>query len=246
MSKYNRLETTSASLHWIAMVCMLCDHLWATIIPGNDWLTCIGRAAFPIFSFLLAEGFRHTRNLGNYVKRLLFAALLSEIPFDLMVSGSVFDPFHQNVLWTFLLAIGVLRINEQCREKAFWKRAAVAAATAVLGALAGLLTFSDYLHVGVLTVLVFYFFRGRSWYCFAGQALCLYFLNFEALGGLEYVFSLKGMTIVIPQQGFALLALIPIWLYQGRRGYHSRAMSWLNYLFYPVHMLLLYLLSLIL
>ena len=170
MSKYNRLETTSASLPWIAMVCMLCDHLWATIIPGNDWLTCIGRAAFPIFAFLLAEGFRLTRNLGIYVKRLLFAALLSEIPFDLMVSGSVFDPFHQNVLWTFLLAIGVLRINEQCREKAFWKRAAVAAATAVLGALAGLLTFSDYLHVGVLTVLVFYFFRGRSWYCFAGQA----------------------------------------------------------------------------
>jgi len=246
MSKYSRLETTSASLHWIAMVCMLCDHLWATIIPGNDWLTCIGRAAFPIFAFLLAEGFRHTRNLGSYVKRLLVTAVLSEIPFDLMVSGSVFNPFHQNVLWTFLLAIGMLRINELFREKAIWKRAVVAAATAVLGALAGLISFSDYLHVGVLTVLVFYFFRGRSWYCFAGQALCLYFLNFEALGGLEYVFSLGSMTVVIPQQGFALLALIPIWLYRGRLGHHSRAMSWLNYLFYPVHMLLLYLLSLIL
>lgn len=45
------LETTSMSLHIIAMTCMLCDHLWGTIVPGNDWLTCVGRISFPIFAF---------------------------------------------------------------------------------------------------------------------------------------------------------------------------------------------------
>lgn len=245
MQKNFKLETTSASLHLIAMACMLCDHLWVTIVPGNEWLTCIGRIAFPIFAFLIVEGFHHTRNLRNYVLRLLAAAIASEIPFNLMAAGSFLYPFHQNVLWTFLIAIGMMYANEKVRGATAWKRIAVAFATVVIGALAGLLSFADYFHAGVLTVLVFYFFRGRSWLCFFGQAFCLWYLNFESLGGLVYEFSLAGSTFVFPQQGFALLALIPIWLYRGRKGYDSKAFGWFNYLFYPLHMLILSVLAMI-
>lgn len=245
MSKSFKLETTAASLHIIAMVCMLCDHLWATVVPGNDWLTCIGRIAFPIFAFMIVEGFHHTRNLKRYVLRLFIGALLSEIPFNLMTSGSWIYPFHQNVLWTFLIAMGMMYANEKVRDAAVWKRIAVAFSTVVAGALAGLLSFADYFHAGVLTVLVFYFFRGRAWLCFAGQAVCLWYLNFESLGGLVYEFSLAGTTLVFPQQGFALLALIPIWLYRGRKGYDSKAFQRFNYLFYPLHMLILSLLAMI-
>ena len=99
---------TSFGLHILAMVCMLCDHLWATVIPWKaDWMTCIGRLAFPIFAFMTVEGFFHTRNLKRYAARMLLFALLSELPFNLMMSGSLISPFHQNVLWSFLLCLGL-------------------------------------------------------------------------------------------------------------------------------------------
>ena len=95
----------SMALHILAMLLMLSDHLWGTVIHGNEWMTCIGRMAFPIFAFMTAEGFFRTRNLKRYMGRLLVFALVSEIPFNLMMSGSLIYPFHQNVL----LCIFVLR-----------------------------------------------------------------------------------------------------------------------------------------
>lgn len=97
----------------------------------------------------------------------------------------------------------------------------------------------DYYGAGVLTVFVFYFLHGRKWWCFLGQLAALYWLNVELLGGLMYPVQLFGMEFELCQQGLALLALIPIWLYRGRQGYHSKPFQYLCYAFYPVHMLLL-------
>lgn len=232
---------SSAALHILAMGCMLCDHL-GVFFPRSVWLPCVGRLAFPIFAFLIAEGVRHTRSRRRYIRRLLFLAALSEVPFDLQYERSVIYPFHQNVIWTFLIALLVICLIERAREsgKAWigWP-ASLAAVTA--GFLAGYAVMSDYYGAGVLMVLVFYFFRGRRWWDFLGQFVCLYYINVEMLGGLFYPVTLFGREFELLRQGLALLALIPIWLYRGRQGCHTREFQWFCYAFYPAHMLLLYL-----
>ncbi len=239
MKKGISFETTSMSLHILAMVFMLCDHLWGTIVPGNDWLTCIGRISFPIFAFMIVEGYFHTNNLKKYVLRLLLFAVLSEIPFNLAMGSSIFYPVHQNVLWSFLISIFLIHWNEKmktCGE--LWKRVLVGFATIVLGYTLGLVTMVDFYHAGVLTVLVFYFFRQKKWWSYIGQFICLWYINIEMLGGFAYEIHIGGQLLYFARQGFALLALIPIWLYRGKKGYHGKGFQYFCYAFYPLHLLI--------
>ncbi|MDE6596861.1 MAG: conjugal transfer protein TraX [Oscillospiraceae bacterium] len=235
-----RHDVSSFGLHVLAMAFMLCDHMWATLFPAAEWLTCVGRLAYPIFAFMIAEGYAHTRDLRKYMLRLLFWAAVTEIPFNLMCGGSIFYPFHQNVLWTFLISLLMIILAEKCRAK--FKPAVsflLSAAIAVLGYAAGYASMADYFGEGVLMVLMFYFFRTPNWKNRLLQLICTYILNVELLGGLCYTFTLFGQEFEFPQQGFAILSLIPIWLYSGRQGFHSKAFRYFCYAFYPVHMLLL-------
>ena len=239
-SASKNFELTAAVLHIIAMTLMLMDPLWATLLPAREWLTCAGRVAFPIFAFMAVEGYFHTRSFKKYILRMLLFAVLSEIPFDLMYGGTWFYPVHQNVLWTFLLGLLGIWLMEQVRKKGkTWMYLLVCVLVVPAGLVLGTLCMVDYYGVGVLTVFVFYFLHGRKWWCFLGQLAALYWLNVELLGGLMYPVQLFGMEFELCQQGLALLALIPIWLYHGRQGYHSKPFQYLCYAFYPVHMLLL-------
>jgi hypothetical protein len=239
-----RFELSSAALHLLAMALMLCDHLWATVLPQQGWLTCVGRIAFPIFAFMAVEGYFHTRNFKKYLLRLLVFAVVSEIPFDLMYEGTLLNPFHQNVLWTFLLGLLGIHAVETVRTKGkLWATVLTAAAVVALGYLLGTVTMADYYGPGVLTVLAFYFFHGRKWWCYAGQAAALGWIDLGLLGGRVYPVELLGRLVELPQQGLAMLALVPIWLYRGRQGYHSRAFQYACYAFYPVHLLILAALS---
>ena len=76
----------------------------------------------------------------------------------------------------------------------------------------------DYYGAGVLTVLVFYLFRGGRWWQRLGQAAGMFWINCGLLAGLMLQVQVLGVTVEFPQQGFALLALVPIWLYRGRQG----------------------------
>lgn len=241
MKQNSKLQISSSGLHILAMGFMLCDHLWAMLFPAAEWLTCIGRMAFPIFAFMIAEGYLHTRNLRRYLLRILVGAILSEIPFDLMYGSRIFYPYHQNVLWTFLFSLLLIELMEKSRSR-FQPVLAMllSVGIAILGFVLGYVTMVDYYGVGVLTVLMFYFFRGRNWKNRLCQFLCLYFLNVKLLGGYYYSVFIFGFEIEIVQQGLALLSLIPIWMYQGRRGISHKGFQYFCYAFYPVHMLVLF------
>lgn len=231
---------SAAMLHILAMALMLMDHLWATLFPAQEWLTCAGRLAFPIFAFMIVEGYFHTHNFKKYALRLLLFAVLSEVPFDLMYGGTWFYPVHQNVIWTLLMGLIGIHLMENVRKK---RKTPMYLLTAVgvvaVGAVLGTACMVDYYGAGVLTVFIFYFFRKRKWWCLLGQILALYWVNVELLGGLLYPLRLFGMDFEICQQGFALLALLPIWLYRGQQGCHSKLFQYICYAFYPVHMLIL-------
>ena len=243
LAKRNLPDISSFGLHLLAMALMLCDHVWATLPNMPLWMTALGRIAFPIFAFLMAEGHAHTRDIRQYRKRLLLLAVVTEIPFNLMCSGSVMYPFHQNVIWTFLLASVSIGFVRQAQEKKTVSSVLKACGITLLCYLAGYVLFVDYHGEGVLMVLVFYLFRGGRWWHYPAQAACLYWINVEMLKGQMLLLPLAGKTLEVPLQGLALLALIPIWLYRGRQGPHGKTVKLLNYAFYPVHMLILWLVA---
>ena len=176
--------------------------------------------AFPIFAFQTAVGYRHTHDFGGYCKRLLIFGLVSEIPFDLMISGSPLFPFHQNVMFTLLF--GLLACRAYDRGK--W--------TATFGWMVlGAFTLPDYGILGIATVLMFHVFREYKW-C---QLLMLIAINWFGYEGQELVVG----TMKVPVQAFAILAFLPIALYNGEKGRGGKALQYGSYVFYPLHMLIL-------
>jgi len=230
----------SFTLHLLAMFLMLCDHMWACSILPYDLFAWLGRIAYPIFAFMIVEGYFHTHDFKKYVLRMLLWALISEIPFNLMYISSPIYPFHQNVLWTFLIGLLAIRLIEKVRtkRKPLLTGLCFIAVTAA-AYLLGFVLFVDYFGYGILMILVFYLFRQRKWWCFATQAVCLFYINWEMISGLSFSVELFGREIYIVQQGIACLALIPIWLYNGKQGPHNKVIKYCFYAFYPLHMLLL-------
>ena len=237
---------TSFLLHIIAMFTMLLDHMWGTSLFSNYILTCIGRLAFPIFAFMTVEGFFHSSDRKKYIKRMFIFALISEIPFNLMITMNIIFPFHQNVLWTFLIALLLMQWNEKHKSKEdIVKNFLLILGTFIIGGLAGTISCSDYGAAGVLTVLVFYYFKERTWFNRIIQLIFIYFINFEMLGGATLdIFNIFGIEYSFPQQGLAIFSLIPIWLYNGKQGLYNKIIKNVYWWFYPAHMLLLVIIAL--
>ncbi len=231
---------TSNILRSIAVLLMISDHVWATYMSFGDWMTYIGRMAFPIFAFQIAEGFVHTKNFKKYALRLLGFALISELPFNLFYSSRWFNPYHQNVLFTLLLGLMAIKVIDNLKKNYKAKDIALSALWLLLIALASLIGFVDYGFNGVLMVVLFYICRDFpfAWLAQLVGMVCINIIFFE---GQVIPFELFGNTVEIPTQGFAVFALIPIWLYGGRKGISNKFLQYGFYAFYPVHMIILYL-----
>lgn len=231
---------SGTALKVLAMACMLVDHIWGVFMTGHVWMTCVGRLAFPIFAFLVAEGYAHTSNFRRYLGRMLLFALLSELPYNRMTGGWI-NPLGQNVLFTFCLALLLMRLMDKARRRGRLAGLAAVAVGSAAGFVLGFVGFVDYLGYGVLMVLVFWLCPARGWGRLA-QLAALWYINWEMMGGLHLELTWGTGRWMLPVQGFALLGLLPIWLYNGRRGLGGKAAQYGCYLVYPAHMLLLVLL----
>ena len=219
------------TLKGIAAALMLTDHVGAILLPEVPVLRCVGRLAFPIFAFFIAEGYAHTRDFGRYFRRLAILAVVSEIPFNLE-NGAVFDPARQNVLWTFCLALLTLRGLEALgRERGFGRWAGCGLVLAA-GFAAGELLRTDYGGWGVVTVALLQLCRDGK-YAKLGLLLAMAAVNGLGMGSL----TMPVFGGEMPIQIFAVAALPVIWLYNGQAG--PKGLRRAFYVFYPAHLLVL-------
>ena len=207
------------TLKLIACITMLLDHIGAVFVRGYT-LRIIGRIAFPIYCFLLAEGAVHTKNPRKYAFRLFIGMLLSEIPFDLALKGGL-TWSNQSVMVTLLL--GFLAIELLNVTKWDWLK------LLIVGAFCGLAEWAntDYGGFGVLLIVLFSQTRGKLWL----QALLLTLVAWMMNSVRIPVFGYR-----IPIELFAVLAMIPIAFYSGRKATSCKAVQVGFYLFYPVHL----------
>lgn len=233
---------TSNILRTIAILLMLSDHIWATYMSFGNWMTYIGRMAFPIFAFQIAEGFVHTSNFKKYALRLLGFAIITEIPFNLFYSSRLINPYHQNVLFTLLLGLLAINVIDNLKKNHTPKNIALSVLWLLLICVGSVLSFVDYGFSGMLMVVMFYILRDFP-FAFVAQLVAMILINIVFFEGQVVPVEIFGKMFEIPTQGFAVFSLIPIWLYGGKKGRSSKVLQYGFYAFYPVHMIILYLIK---
>ena len=236
------------ALKYIAMVSMLIDHIGAVVMEylvfyrggldslqpilhspegaaiyrGIRLLRMLGRAAFPIYCFLLVEGFLHTRSRKKYGIRLLFFAFLSEIPFNLAVSNRLWSLEYQNVFFELAVGLLVLKGLELAKGLAPVSRELAAGTVLLSGGLLALFMRTDYDITGILLIGAFYWFGGTR----KGRTAAAGILGFLESWEVTY--------------GAGILSAVPLFFYNGKRGKGRN--KYLFYWFYPAHLMALFLL----
>lgn len=216
-----------AQLKYMAFLSMLLDHVNNSMITPyldgkglllhvSNVLSILGRVAFPLFMFFLVEGFFKTRSRKKYLINLLIFAILSEVPFDLFTSRELFNKNWNNMMFTLALSLATIWIVDEMKgrlakkSKALWYGASVLV-VAVMCAVAMFFSL-DYDYHAIIVAYLFYLFYEKPLY---GAAL-------------GYLSIIKELYSVL---GFAATLT-----YNGERG---KQYKWLNYAFYPAHLLIL-------
>jgi hypothetical protein len=217
-------KLTSNQLKLLAMLTMTLDHIGVQMFPGVLWLRIVGRLAFPIYAYMIAEGCAHTRNRRKYLLQMAGLALLCQLVY-FFAMGSLF----QCILVTFTLSILLIyACDTGSRPLTALALLGVAFVTVALPRLLPGTDFAiDYGFFGVLVPVAAYLGKThREKLLFTASAL------------VALAWSVGGI------QWYSLAALLPLALYNGNRG--KRRMEWLFYLYYPLHLAAIYGISLLL
>lgn len=219
---------SSFVLKIIAIVSMLFDHLGYIIFNKFSFMNCIGRLAFPIFAFSITEGYSYTRNLKKYFGRLFLFAIISQVPYMLFVT-TFGGNFTLNILFTLILGLLAITIYEKLNNKI------LGFIFVILCAIVAQLLHFDYGWFGIAIIFIFHIFKNKHVlmnFFFIIATFINYFYKFIIYLNIEYL----GIIL------FACLALIPINLYNEKKG---KNLKYFLYIFYPMHLILLYLLNFI-
>lgn len=198
---------------------MVIDHIGILLLPEVDELRIIGRIAFVLFAFMITEGVRHTKDIRKYIFRLGTWAVLSEVPFDLAINNKWLEFKSQNVLFTFLIASVGLYVFKTFKSKIH--HVLITLFTIMAGATLGF----DYGSYGVALIYIFYLIRDTAIKLVIAQMLntvATFFIN---------IF-----------QVWAVLGLLFLPFYNGRKGYD---LGKIIYAFYPLHLLVLYIVKIV-
>ena len=219
-----KLGISSAVLKWIAVFCMIIDHFACAVynqrVLGDRCSPevyhflrdIIGRIAFPIYCYLLVEGFFHTKSVWKYLRNLAIFAVLSEIPFNMAIFGKVFYPKGQNVYFTLALGLCAIILLKNVAGFRFPQLLAQAVIIAVF------LLLGEHLEVD---------------YHWKGIAYIVLFYYLKEIRIREGLAALAGAASFVMYEPAAVLAFIPIYLYNGKRG---RQIKYLFYAIYPLHL----------
>ena len=229
MKKYQVLDGTALKL--IAMISMVFDHVGDMFFPELLWLRMVGRLAMPLFAFCITEGYCHTKSRKKYLLRMGLFALISEIPFDLAFEGKI-GLGHQNIMLTFFMSILALMLFDLIRgsrnaatNKYRPLRVSLGIVVVVLIAGAAILVRADYTVFAVISVFLFYVLKDCAHIIRSGVGVA-----FLALSRTMGYYCTTG------------LSFIPLMMYNGRKG---KGLKWLFYVFYPGHLIVLYLIKLL-
>ena len=226
--KLDKLRIFSgAQLKYIAFLSMLADHVnKALIYPFlsgegilqriSDAFDILGRIAFPLFAFFLVEGFFKTGNRKKYLASLLIFGIISEIPFDMALSGVFFEPNSNNIMFTLALMLVIIWIIDILKEKMqnmskyIWYPVSfvIVGIMCIISMVIGL----DYEYHAIMIGYLFYIFYNKRVFAI--------FLGYLAI--FKEVWSLLGFSLILT--------------YNGKRGKQNKLF---NYCFYPVHLLIL-------
>ena len=209
---------SSFSIKVFAAITMLIDHIGFVLFPNIVMFRIIGRLAFPLFAFQISIGFDKTKNREKYILRMLIFAIISQIPFTLMNSISGIPP-KLNIGFTFLISLLLLYSLENVKP--------------ILGKVLCLIPILltayfleyDYYIYGIILVLLFYYSSKKT-----SLMVSLMFVTVS-------IYSLCKKNPVAP---YTMFAIVPILFYNGKKG---PDLKWYFYAFYPLHMLILYVIS---
>ena len=221
------------TLKIIAMLAMLCDHAGDSILGSFSILNCIGRIAFPIFAFQIAQGYLHTKSLKLYFMRLIEFAFFSQFPFYLFCSSCNFEQ-GLNIFFTLFLGLLAIWSYDKISNLKFSSKKSISKQTSSILALLvvfGIVSFGglikvDYGMYGVFAIFLFYIFRNKKLY------MCLSFIALTCIYFFPYISSFATQLVII----FTCLSLVFICSYNGKQGPKCK---YLFYCFYPIHLILL-------